>query len=311
VIDNLDDLRIFTRIVARGSLSGAARELHLSLAVVSKRLAALEARLGVRLLNRTTRRLNPTVEGADFCERAVRILADLDDAVDALSASRQAVRGLLRVSATFNFGRRYVAPALFEFRKLHPELEVDLQLTDIAVDLVETGTDLAIRIGSLDDSSLVARRLVESRRIVVASPEYLAAHGTPAHPLDLPNHDCLLSAKTGANWTFRRGGESITVHVGGGLRCNVGDTAIAWALAGGGIMRKSIWDVADELSAGRLCQVLPEWDISEAPIHAVYLSNRNTPPKVRRFIDFLAERLREAPEADHFGWLRSRAPRAA
>lgn len=302
MLENISDLRIFTRIVAKGSLSAVSRDLNLSLATISKRLSVLEAQLGVRLINRTTRRLYITPEGAEFCERCLRILAELDEATMLAGSGKLLVHGTLRVSATFNFGRRYVAPALFKFRQLHPDLRIDLELNDQMVNIIESGIDLGIRIGKLGDSSLIARRLVGNRRVLVAAPSYLAAHGTPAHPDELIEHDCLVSAKGGVCWTFRRKDECVTVPVAGPLHCNVGDTVVAWTIAGGGVMMRSLWDVMGEIRAGRLRAILTDWELPEAAVFAVYPSKHNLSAKVHGFVDFFSQHLSESTDANTFGW---------
>jgi LysR family transcriptional activator of dmlA len=302
MLDNIGDLRIFTRIVAGGSLSAASREMNLSLATISKRLGTLEEQLGVRLINRTTRRLYITPEGVEFCKRCLRILAELDEATRVASSGSTSIHGMLRVSATFNFGRRYVAPALFRFQRLHPQLKVDLHLDDSMVNIVESGIDVGIRIGKLEDSSLIARKLVDTRRILVGAPSYLEARGTPSHPSELVGHDCFMPSRLDRSWTFRRGDEVITVPTCGQLHCNVGDTLLAWTIDGGGLMMRSVWDVMADIRSGRLRHVLVDWDLSEAPIFAVYPSKHNLSAKVRGFVDFLAQSLHEASDAEAFGW---------
>ena len=294
MIDNLTDLRIFTRIVATGSLSQAGRELNLSLAVVSKRLAALEDRLGVRLINRTTRRLNPTQEGAEFFERCQRILLDLEEAEAAVTTGRESPRGLLRVTGGFAFGRRRLAPAIVAFADRYPEIQVDLDLTDRMVDLVDSGIDIAIRAGALQDSSLIARKLVGNYRVVVASPGYLAQHGTPLVPDDLTRHRCVNFSALGDIWTFIGPNGPFQIKLDARLRTNDGEVGHEWALAGAGLVMKSIWDVDDDIKAGRLVRVLTDWPSPAAAIHALYPTSRHLSAKVRCFVDYLAEHLRAA-----------------
>ncbi len=294
MIENLTDLRIFTRIVATGSLSQAGRELNLSLAVVSKRLAALEDRLGVRLINRTTRRLNATQEGVEFFERCQRILADLEEAEAAVTTGREQPKGLLRVTAAIAFGRRRVAPAIVEFSRRHPEVQVDLELTDRTVDLVDSGIDVAIRAGALQDSSLIARKLVGNYRVVVASPDYLVRRGRPEIPEDLARHDCLNFSALGDVWTFIGPNGPFQIRLDTRLRTNDGEVGHEWALAGAGLVMKSIWDVGDDIAAGRLVRVLADWPSPAAAIHALYPTSRHLSAKVRSFVDFLGETLRAA-----------------
>jgi DNA-binding transcriptional LysR family regulator len=292
VIDNLIDLRVFTRIVATGSLSQAGRELNLSLAAVSKRLAALEDRLGVRLINRTTRRLAVTQEGSDFFARCQRILADLEEAEAAVTTGRESPKGLLRVTAAVAFGRRRVAPAIVGFADKHPDIQVDLELTDRMVDLVDSGLDVGIRAGALADSSLIARKLVDNHRVVVASPAFLARHGTPRTPADLAHFQCLNFSAIGDIWPFVGPDGPFQIRIDARLRTNDGEVGHEWALAGAGLVMKSIWDVCDDLAAGRLIRVLPEWQSPAAAIHAVYPTSRHLSAKVRSFVEYLGEHLR-------------------
>lgn len=292
MIDNLLELTIFARVVAAGSLSGAAREMDLSLAVVSKRLTALETRLGVRLLQRTTRRQSLTQEGEAFHARCVRILAEVQEAEAAVSRSRDAVTGVLRVTAPRAFGRRRVGPLAVAFREAHPEIGVHLTLTDALVDIVEEGMDLAIRFGTLADSSLVARRLAPNFRVLCAAPAYLAKRGMPADPVALIAHDCIVFGDhPSREWHFRRGGEAVSVRVTPAFVTNDGEAAHTLALAGGGIVQKSIWDVGDDLGAGRLVRLLPGHTIPAAPLQAVYANAQHLAPKVRKFVEFCAEAL--------------------
>lgn len=295
MIDNLLELTVFARIASTGSLSAAARELDLSLAVVSKRLSALEARLGVRLIQRTTRRLSLTDEGHTFHARCVRILAEVQEAEAALSRSRDEVTGVLRVTATRGFGRRWIAPLAVAFREAHPDVTVHLNLNDALVDLVEEGMDVAIRFGMLSDSSLIARPLAPNFRVLCAAPAYLARKGMPRHPADLVSHDCIVfGPPPGRDWQFQRDGESSAVRVKAAYETNDGEAAHTFAVAGGGIVQKSIWDIGDDLGSGRLVRVLPEFTVPAAPLQAVYANAQHLAPRVRRFVDFCSERLRQA-----------------
>lgn len=292
MIDNLLELTVFTRIVATGSLSAAARELDLSLAVVSKRLAALEARLGVRLLQRTTRRQSLTEAGEAFHARCVRILAEVQEAEAAVSQSRDRVSGLLRVSASRGFGRRRIAPLVAAFRQQHPDLVVHLVLTDALTDLVQDGVDVAIRFGSLADSSLIARPLAPNYRVICAAPAYLATHGHPTAPVDLEAHDCIVFGEHPVrDWHFQGRDGAHTVRVRAPFVTNDGEAAHALALAGAGVVRKSIWDVGDDLGQGRLVRLLPGYAVPSAPLQAVYAHAQHLAPKVRHFVDFCAQAL--------------------
>ncbi len=294
-LDNLTDLSIFAQAVATGSLSGAGRALGLSLAVVSKRLAGLEARLGVRLLNRTTRRLSLTEEGAAFHECCLRILTDVDAAEAAVTAHRGAVGGLLRVTCTAAFGRRQIAPRMAAFTALYPDLRVHLIATSVVLDLVKEGIDIAIRQAVLPDSTLVVKSLAPNRRIVCAAPSYVARFGVPESPAALARHRFIaMGEPPQSQLRFERPdrSESILVAVEGTVLTNDGELAHAAALGGAGIVIKSIWDVADDLEAGHLVPLLTDWRVPASAIQAVYPSARLLPPKVRAFIDFLGTELR-------------------
>jgi DNA-binding transcriptional LysR family regulator len=289
--DNLFDMVVFVHVVETGSLSGAARDLHLSVAVISRRLSRLEERLGVRLANRTTRRLSLTEEGAAFHARCVRILEDVEDAETEVTRGRDIATGLLRVTSTFAFGRRRLAPLLHEFRELHPGLQIHFDASDSFVNLVESGYDLAIRFGALTDSSLIVRQLAPNVRVICAAPSYLERHGRPAAIDDLLRHDCIVYGNPPMdNWRFA---DSSSVRVKGTLSANDGEVAHAWALEGAGLVLKSIWDVEEDIRVGRLEVVLPALRLPAAPIHAVYPHRRHTAAKVRLCVDFLAKKLTE------------------
>jgi DNA-binding transcriptional LysR family regulator len=294
MIDNLPNLLAFDRIVRAGSLSAAARELDLSLAVVSKRLTQLESALGVRLLQRTTRRQTLTEEGRLLHAQVVRILAEVEAAEALMSQQRASIGGLLRITAPHDLGRRWIAPILADFQRLHPQLRVQLQLSDALIDLVGEGLDLAVRFGSLADSSLIARPLAPNHRVVCAAPAYLREHGEPAHPADLIRHRCIVIGDSpSAEWRFI-GDEPVSVRIDAELVSNDGGVVLAWALAGAGIALKSIWDVGDDLAAGRLRRVLPDYAVAAAPLHAIYPHSAHLAPRVRAFVDYLRERLQAA-----------------
>lgn len=283
---------LFLRIVDAGSFAAAAEQLGLSRALASRAVLDLEARLGTRLLNRTTRRLSPTEAGIAFYRRAQRIVADVAEAEEEAAALHARPRGLLRVNAPVSFGVLHVAPALATYLDRYPEVSVDLTLNDRVIDLLEDGTDLAIRIGQLADSSLVARRLAPCRVILCAAPSYLAAHGTPAHPADLSRHRCIGYAY-GANrdeWVLQGPGGEARARIGARLQINNGDAIQAAIREGYGISLQPDFIAADDLAAGRVVQVLPEWRLPEIAIHAVYPPARTLSAKVRSFVDFLVER---------------------
>ena len=298
---DLADMDLFARAVATGSLSAAGRELGLTPAVASKRLARLEARLGTRLLQRSSRRLSLTDEGALYFERCQAILADVAEAEALLGGGAGQARGTLRVSATSNLGRRWVGPVAAAFAAAHPEVVVQLALSDHVADLVESGLDCAVRVGPLVDAQLVARKLADNRRVVCATPGYLAAHGTPRTLADLAQHACLVLATGGAlhaDWRFRTGpGATTSLRVRGRLVSDTGGQVHDWMLAGHGLARRSIWDVADDLAAGRLVEVLREWSDEDAPISVVYPSRRFLPRRTRLFVDALAAHFARAAES--------------
>ncbi|MTV39666.1 LysR family transcriptional regulator [Duganella radicis] len=294
MIDDLPALTAFARIVSAGSMSAAARELDLPLSVISKRMAQLEKSIGVRLLQRTTRRQALTEEGALLHARVLRILDEIEQAESLLSHSRREVSGLLRVTAPGEFGRQHIVPIVADFQRQHPQLAVQLDLSDTVLNLLESGHDLAIRFGSLEDSTLVARRLAPSYRVACAAPAYLAQHGTPRHPSELAQHRCILiGEQRRAEWRFH-GEEQVSVRVTGALITNDGQAAHALALQAAGIVVKSIWDVGDDILAGRLQRVLPAHSMPTAPLQAIVPHSQNLAPRVRAFIDYLQARLRQA-----------------
>ena len=298
-MNRLDDLALFLRVVDAGSISAAARSLDLSPAVASQRLVRLEQALGVRLLHRTTRRLHPTPEGLALAEQGRGLVDDLGTLFDGIRSSGDQVGGLLRVTTSATFGRLYLSPLLQEFLDRHPQLQASVDLNDRVVDLVSSGFDLAIRIGALDDSSMVARQLAPNRRVLVASPDYLARRGVPRVPADLASHDCLLL--TGAqgrqdHWTLGDGhGGEVTVQVRGRIESNFGELLRDAAVAGRGIALHATWHVAGDLRAGRLQQVLPDYPPATTGVWAVMPQRRLVPPRVRAFVDFLALRLGKTP----------------
>jgi DNA-binding transcriptional LysR family regulator len=295
-LDNLADIAIFARIAEAGSLSAAARELDLSLAVVSKRLARLEKALDARLINRTTRRLSLTEAGLAFQGRCVRILAEVEAAREVVTDTTRQARGQLRVSATAAFARRQIAPRLARFQMLHPHVQLQVIATDTVVDLVQSGIDIAIRQAMLPDSSLILRELAPNRRILCAAPGYLARHGTPGQPQDLLRHACLVMGDPPMSvWQLQADGEEpAALAVSGPLVTNDGEVAHAAALAGSGIAFKSIWDVSEDIAAGRLIHVLPRYRSAPTPIQAVYPSSKHLAAKVRVFLDFLADAMTSA-----------------
>ena len=298
--DALSEMAVFSRVVATGSLSSAARELGVSPAVVSRRLASLEARLGVRLVNRTTRSLHLTEEGSAYHESCSRVLAEIEEANAAVSAGRNEPQGVLRVALPAAFGNLHVAPLIPRFAERFPNVQVALSLADRPVNLVEEGFDLAVRIADLQDSSLAARKLAPNRRVVCASPGYVARHGAPRRPQDLLAHNCLTTRDFASTWDYRGpDGKPGTVRVTGRYSCDNWEVLREWALAGLGIALKSTWDVRRHLEDGSLVSLLPGYSFdTDVAIYAVYPHRRHLPAKTRAFIEFLAESFGPEPYWD-------------
>jgi DNA-binding transcriptional LysR family regulator len=297
-MDRFTRLAAFVRVVESGSFSAAAAQLGLSRAAASKYVQQLEEHLGVRLLNRTTRRLSLTEEGAAFYERAGRILAELEAAESEASAGAGEARGMLRLSAPLSFGTRHLGPAVAEFMRRQPHVRLTLTLEDRFVDLVEEGIDAAIRIGRLADSSLVSRRLCATRLVLAAAPLYWRRRGRPRTPAAVPLEDCLVYTlqTPGRSWRLVDGkGAETVLQARGALAANNGDVLREAALAGAGIVLLPDFLIADDIAAGRLETALPGWHGPELPIQAVWQSGRHVPARLRLFLDFLAQRLSRAP----------------
>lgn len=298
--DSLYEMSVFEKVVAAGSLSAAARDLGVSTAVVSRRLAALEARLGVRLVNRTTRRLALTDEGASYHEACARILADIEDADSAAAAQRVEPQGLLKVALPASFGHKHIAPLVPPFAARYPKIELAFSLSDRTVNMIAEGYDLAIRIGELEDSSLAARKLAPNRRVVCASPQYLREHPAPRMPEDLRQHNCLTTTELQMNWEYKGpDGKRGMVRVAGHYACDNWEVLREWAMAGLGVALKSTWDVRRQLEDGSLVPLLPGYDFgTDVAIYAVYPHRRYLPAKTRVFIDYLAESFGPEPYWD-------------
>ena len=298
-MNRLAAIEAFVRAADTRSFSEAARQMRLSKSVISRQIAALEADLGARLLQRTTRTLTLTEPGRLYLDRARRILADIEEASRSVGQLSNAPRGLLRLSAPMSFGFLHLAPAIPDFLARHPDVTVDMSLTDRFVDLVEEGFDVAVRIGRLRDSSLVARRLAPSRLVVCASPAYLARRGVPRTPAELVTHDCLHNTNIPGPWSFidPQGGVQV-IEVSGRLTANNGDALQAAARAGAGLVYLPSFIVGDDLQAGRLVSVLDGFTMVGATVNAVWPHSRHLSPKVRVFVDFLAERYGPQPYWD-------------
>lgn len=297
-MDQISAMRVFVAVVEEESFGAAARKLNLSPTAVSKQVMDLEGHLKARLLNRTTRRQSLTGTGSAYFERAKRILGEIEEADAEATNQSLTPTGLLRVNAPLSFGSKHVAPHLKAYLSRYPDVTVDLTLNDRVVDLVEEGYDLAIRIGQLSDSSLIARRLSSSQIFICAAPAYLEEHGTPQHPQDLPAHDCLIYSYVAqpGRWHFSRDGEDFTVRLKPRLISNNGDALTAAAAAGLGIVRQPSFIADDALRDGRLRKILTDYDASTLGVHAVHPSSRLVSARVRTFIDHLRVCLFEGPD---------------
>lgn len=294
------ELGFFTSVATAGSLSAAARGLGITTAAVSKRLAQMEARIGMPLVTRTTRRMSLTPEGEVYLEHARRILSDIDDLDQILTRSKGRPSGLLRVNATLGFGRMHVAPVISEYVAAYPEVDVQLQLSADPPPLTEDAFDVCIRFGQPPDARIVARKLAPNRRLLCASPKYLRSHGTPHTPADLRLHNCI-GIRQGSDaygvWrlTSGKGAKARTesVRVRGNLTTNDGEIAVNWALEGHGIVMRAEWDIERFLRSGRLVQVLPQYVTPEADIYAVYQQRHQLSSRIRLFVEFLAAKFSE------------------
>lgn len=297
-MSRFDDLEVFAKVVAMGSMSAAAREMGFSPAVISKRLQRLEERLGTRLLNRTTRQISLTEAGEGFYERVIAILAGVEEA-EAFAARRSSqAHGLLKISAPTSFGRMHIAPHLVKFMRANPELRVNLDLSDSYVDIVSGGFDLAIRIGELPDSSLVARKLAPVNRILCATPRYLEKSGTPEKLADLDHHALIAPQFQGA-WKLEGDSGPVSYRPESTLQTNSSEVVRETVIAGLGIALRSTWDISEELKQGKLVRVLKEYSSSKGlGIYAVYPSRSYLPAKVRLFVDYLAELFGPTPYWD-------------
>jgi DNA-binding transcriptional LysR family regulator len=293
LVNPLREIETFIEVAHRGSLSAAARALNLTPAMIGRRIDALESRLGVRLLTRTTRSLSLTAEGSMFLEDCQRIVEDLASAEANVRRGSMSASGQLRITAPAGFGRRHVVPAVASFLDRHPDVDVSLDLSDRVADLANESIDCAVRVGELTDSRLVRVRLAENRRVVVASPAYLKRRGTPQDPDELLDHDALLLSDSGGGvraWSFMVGGELRSIKPRGRFDCNDGAVLHEWALAGRGLAWRSIWEVSDDLAAGRLRIVLQDFAAPPNGIYALFLERRHLPLRTRLFVEHLKAR---------------------
>lgn len=295
------DLGFFSTLAASGSLSAAARELGLTPAAVSKRLSQMEARAGVPLVNRTTRRMMLTPEGEVYLEHARRILDEIGELGELLGSSQKNPTGLLRVNATLGFGRSHIGPVISRFVAQYPQVSVQLQLSVAPPPLSDDAFDVCVRFGQPPDSRVIARRLAPNRRLLCAAPAYIARRGLPATPHDLAKHNCI-SIRQGDDaygvWRLssQRGGSHHTeaVRINGSLTTNDGEIAVKWALDGHGILMRAEWDIKEYLADGRLVTILPGFETPGADIYAVYAQRHQLSTRIRAFVDFLAQQLARA-----------------
>jgi DNA-binding transcriptional LysR family regulator len=294
--DEISDLRLFTRVVAAGSLSEAARRTVSSLPAVSRRLAALEERLGVRLIDRGPRRFTLTDEGALFHERAVAILREIDNAEAEASAQAKQPRGHVRVGTHLEIGRRRIAPLIGEFTSLHPGITAELILTDSQLQILEDEFDVGLQADLPSDGNIVSRVVLSSRRVVCASPEYLAKHTPLNQPADLRKHDCIRWMRgrhVVDQWAFKEEGHITQVQINGSLFTNNAEVVHDWAVAGRAVGLKALWDIQDDLRSGRLTRLLEPFECDEIKLYATYATRTHLPPRVRLFIDFMVSALQK------------------
>lgn len=293
--DTAPDLAFFVLLAKLSSMTATARELGVTPPAVTKRLNLMEQKLGVRLVNRTTRRISLTNEGELYLVQATQILHQIREMEESISSGRAEPKGLLRINATPGFGRTRIAPILSRFAHVHPEVEVELHLTDRPISLVEEAYDLAIRFGELPDTRLTARKLMSNRRFLCASPAYLKKYGEPQTPAELQRHRCILHRQNDdvyGTWRIQKGKADELVKVRGAVSSNDGDVVMNWALEGHGIVQRSEWDAAKYLASGRLKEVMQGYCLPDADLYLYYLSRSNLPAKMRAFIDFIAQEFR-------------------
>jgi DNA-binding transcriptional LysR family regulator len=296
-MDRLKQIESFAAVATKGSLTAAANAEGVAPAVIGRRIDALEERLGVKLLVRTTRRITLTHEGSAFLEDCQRILSELATAEASVTEGGVKASGHLRITAPAGFGRRHVAPLVPRFLGLHPDVSLSLNLSDRVVDIVNEGFDCAVRVGDLPDSSLVSVRLADNRRMCVATPDYLKRHGTPKTPAELSKHRCLLLSSESSQprgWAFTLDSKVIHIRPAGTLDCSDGQVLHDWCAQGLGIAWRSTWEVQDEVSDGRLIAVLEEFAAPPNGVYAVFPQRKHLPLRVRLWIDFIKQAYGEA-----------------
>ncbi len=301
--DEVGELQLFVEIVRAGNLSAAARALNSSPAAMSRGLTALESRLGVRLVTRTSRSFELTEEGQLFYERCARIVADIADAEAEASSKGATIKGMLRLGAPMELGRRLVAPLITEFRGKFPDVQVHLVLSDSGLDVIDDGLDVALRVGLPPDSSVIAKKVLTAKRITCASPSYFKEHGTPAKPGDLLQHDCIRlvrGRRVMDAWVFQEQGKRFEVVVNGTLTTTSGEVVHDWVRAGKGIALKADWDLQPELREGSIVPCLSDYWCDEINLFALCANRRHLSPRIRAFLKFIVARLPEAVTAtDH------------
>jgi DNA-binding transcriptional LysR family regulator len=292
-MDLFSSMRMYVAVVDGGSFASAADKLDISRAMVSKQIQKLEEHLGTRLLNRTTRRLSLTETGREFYERSTQIMTDVEEAEQVAGQMNRTPQGVLRVTIPLSYGQHRLATIIGDYTQAYPKVQLDISLSDRKVDLIEDGFDLAVRIGVMPQSDLIARKIGGVRSIVCASPTYIARHGAPQAPTELSSHACLGYTLTGsgADWRFETPDGPLVVPIAGPIRADNGDIIRLAALSGAGILFQPHFIVGDDLAAGRLIQLLPEWQSAELGVYAVYPSRKHLSAKVRTFVDFLAAAL--------------------
>ena len=294
VADEIAELQLFVQIVKAGNLSAAARTLNSSPAAMSRGLSALESRLGVRLVTRTSRSFELTEEGQLFYNRCARIMTDISEAEAEASSKGAAVKGMLRIGAPMELGRHLIAPLITEFRREFPEVQVHLMLSDSGLDVIDEGLDVALRVGLPADSSVIARKILSAKRIVCASPAYFKKHGIPAKPSDLLQHDCIRLVRGRRlmdAWLFQDQGKRFEVTVNGTLSTTSGEVVHDWVRAGKGIALKAAWDLESDLAAGTIVQCLSEFWCDEIDLFAICANRQHLSPRIRSFLDFVAKKV--------------------
>lgn len=292
-MDLFVSMRMYVAVVDGGSFAAAADKLDISRAMVSKQIQKLEEHLGTRLMNRTTRRLSLTETGREFYERSIQIMGDVEEAEQIAGQMTRRPQGVLRVTIPLSYGQHRLAAIIGDYTQAYPQVQLDISLSDRKVDLIEDGLDLAIRIGAMPQSDLIARKLAGVRSIVCAAPAYLARHGAPQTPADLARHACLgyTLTGTGADWRLEGPDGAVIVPISGPIRADNGDIIRLAALSGAGILFQPHFIVDDDIETGRLVRILPDWQSAELGVYAVYPSRKHLSAKVRTFVDFLVAAL--------------------